>query len=121
MKGRMHFTKPLPSKYKRDTHTDIPYRLMGEIYEVGRLNGLRCYDIHTKFHEDYFGNSVVNMGDSEAHRQHGDLISLLTFFQNKESWLTDTARSRECVIIDVCNNCSLLRKMKIGLCDLHAL
>jgi hypothetical protein len=28
-------------------------------------------------------------GDSQTHRQHGDLISLLLFFQNKESRLIE--------------------------------
>jgi hypothetical protein len=40
------------------------HRLMGFIYEVRRWDKLR--------------------GDSQTHRQHGDHISLLLFFQNKE-------------------------------------
>jgi hypothetical protein len=39
--------------------------------------------IYIKFHKDWFRHSKVNAGeDSRAHRQHGDLLSLL--FQNKE-------------------------------------
>jgi hypothetical protein len=30
--------------------------LMGGIYELSRLNGLRWHDIHTKFHDDRFRN-----------------------------------------------------------------
>jgi hypothetical protein len=28
------------------------HKLMGGIYEVRRSDGLRCHDIHTKFHTD---------------------------------------------------------------------
>jgi hypothetical protein len=28
---------------------------------------------------------LMGRGDSQTHRQHGDLLSLLLFFQNKES------------------------------------
>jgi hypothetical protein len=31
--------------------------------------------------------SVEGVGDSQTHREHGDLISLLSFFKNKESRL----------------------------------
>jgi hypothetical protein len=43
-------------------------------------------DIHTKFHEDWFRHSKVNKG-GYTYRQEGDFISLLFFFQNKESRL----------------------------------
>jgi hypothetical protein len=46
--------------------------------------------VHTKFHKDWFGNSKVDRRDctdAKIHRQHSDLISLLLFFQNKESRL----------------------------------
>jgi hypothetical protein len=33
MKGGIHFTKPLPSNYRKDTHT---HKLIGGIYEVRR-------------------------------------------------------------------------------------
>jgi hypothetical protein len=59
------------------------HKVIGRIYEVRRRDGLRCHDIHTKFHKDSFSNSKVNRGDIEAHRQHGDRISLLSFFKNK--------------------------------------
>jgi hypothetical protein len=47
-------------------------RLMGGIYEVRRLNGLRCRDIYTKFHRDWFRHLEVAEG---IHRQHSDIIS----------------------------------------------
>jgi hypothetical protein len=56
------------------------HRLMGEIYEVCCWDGLRCHDIHTKFHKDWFSHSEVDRGDSQTHKQHGDIISLLLFF-----------------------------------------
>jgi hypothetical protein len=39
------------------------YRLMGGIYEIRRWDGLRCHDINTKFHKDWFTHSKVDMGD----------------------------------------------------------
>jgi hypothetical protein len=47
---------------------------MGGIYEVRRRDGLRCLDIRTKFHKEWFEHSEVK---GEGHRQHGDHISLL--------------------------------------------
>jgi hypothetical protein len=44
--------------------------------------------MYTKFHKDWFRHSKVDLGgDMQTPRQHGDLISLLSFFQNKESGL----------------------------------
>jgi hypothetical protein len=54
------FTEPLPSNDKRiqmETH-----RLMGGIYELRRWDGLRCRNIHTEFHKDWFKHSKVNSG-----------------------------------------------------------
>jgi hypothetical protein len=59
----------------RQTH-----RPMGGIYEVRRWDGLRYRDMHTKFHKDWFRHSNLDRGDTQAHRQHGDRISLLLFF-----------------------------------------
>jgi hypothetical protein len=78
-------TEPLPSN-DRGIHIQT-HRLMGDIYEVRRWDGLRCHDIHIKFHKDWFMHAKLNRGDTETYRQHGDLISLLSFFQNKESRL----------------------------------
>jgi hypothetical protein len=81
------FTESLPSNNSGiQTWTS---RLMGGIYEyeVCRLVGLRCYEIHTKFHKNWFSHSEVSTRDSQTHRQHGDNISVLLFFQNKESRL----------------------------------
>jgi hypothetical protein len=61
---------------------------MGGICEVRRWDGLRCHDMHTKFHEEWFRHSKVNWGG--IHREHGDRINLLIFFQNKESRLITT-------------------------------
>jgi hypothetical protein len=47
--------------------------------------GLRCHGTHTKFHIDWFRHSKVNRGTyMQTHRQQGDIISLLLFYQNKE-------------------------------------
>jgi hypothetical protein len=57
------FTEPLPSNEWRDTHTGS---LMGGIYEASGWDGLRCHDIHTKFHKAWFRHSKVKgeRGDS---------------------------------------------------------
>jgi hypothetical protein len=52
---------------------------MGGIYKVRRSDGLRCHDVHTKFHEDWFRYSEVDWG-RVIDREHGDRISLLLFF-----------------------------------------
>jgi hypothetical protein len=36
--------------------------------------------LHTKFHKDWSRRSKVNKGDTQTHRQHGDIISILVFF-----------------------------------------
>jgi hypothetical protein len=45
------------------------YRLMGGICEVCSWDGLRCHDVHTKFHKDWFRHSKVIRGDSQTHKQ----------------------------------------------------
>jgi hypothetical protein len=67
-----------------DAYTD---RLMEGIYEVRRSHGLRCHGVHTKFHKDWFRHSKFNKRDTQTQRQHGNRISLLFIFQNKESRL----------------------------------
>jgi hypothetical protein len=64
---------------------------MRGIYEVRCWDGLRCHNIHTKYHKAWFSHSKVDGGggDTQRHRQHCDRISLLSFFQNKESRLKD--------------------------------
>jgi hypothetical protein len=54
------YTEPLLSNDK-GLHIQT-HRQMGGIYEVRRLDGLRCHDIHTKFDKDWFRHSKVNMG-----------------------------------------------------------
>jgi hypothetical protein len=66
--------------------------LMAGTYEVRLSNGFRCHDIHTKFHKGWLRHSEVAGGagthtDLQIHRQQGYLISLLLYFQNKESSL----------------------------------
>jgi hypothetical protein len=43
-------------------------RLMGGIYEVRRLDGLRFHDIHAKFNKDWFRYSKVHRGDTQTYR-----------------------------------------------------
>jgi hypothetical protein len=81
------FTQPLPGNDRR-IHIET-HRLMGGIYEVRRWDGFSCHYIHTKFHNNWFSHSNVNKGDTQTYRrQHGHRISLLSFFQNKETRLT---------------------------------
>jgi hypothetical protein len=35
------------------------HRLLRGVYEIRRLDGLRCHDVDTKFHEDLFRHSKV--------------------------------------------------------------
>jgi hypothetical protein len=66
MKGGILFTEPLPSNDRRDTHTR---RLMGGIYEVPHSDGLRCHDIHTKFHENWLRLSKLIRVDPHTHKE----------------------------------------------------
>jgi hypothetical protein len=36
--------------------------------------------LYTKFHTDWFSHSNVDWGDTQTHRKHRSLISLLLFF-----------------------------------------
>jgi hypothetical protein len=78
--------EPLPSNVRGGMNIQT-HRLMGGIYDVRRWDELRCRDIHTKFHKDLFRHSKVDRGDTQIQRQHGDRISLLLLFRNKESRL----------------------------------
>jgi hypothetical protein len=63
------------------------HRLMGEIYEVRRWDGLRCNDTHTKFRKDDPGSQKLMEGYTHRHTQEEDRISLLLFFyQNKKKY-----------------------------------
>jgi hypothetical protein len=37
--------------------------------------------VYTNFHKYWFCHSKVDGGDTQTHRQHGDRVSLLLFFQ----------------------------------------
>jgi hypothetical protein len=74
-------TEPLPSN-DRGVHIQT-HVLMGGIPLLGRWDGLRCRDIRTKFHKDWFRHLKVNWG---THGQQRDLISYFIFF-NKWSRL----------------------------------
>jgi hypothetical protein len=65
----------------------------GSIYELRIWDGVRCYDIHTKFHKDWFWHSEINWeGDARTatqtqthtHRLEDDFISLLLFFKTRK-------------------------------------
>jgi hypothetical protein len=43
--------------------------------------------VQAKFHEDWFSHSKVDGGGGNTDAQHGDRMSLLSFFQNKKSKL----------------------------------
>jgi hypothetical protein len=57
------FTEPLPSN-DRGIHIQTDRR---DFFKLGRWDWLRCRDIHTKFHKDWFRHSKVNRGDTQAH------------------------------------------------------
>jgi hypothetical protein len=43
--------------------------LMGVIYELYHGDGLRCRDIHAKFHKNWFRHTKVVSGDTQTHRK----------------------------------------------------
>jgi hypothetical protein len=53
-------------------------------YAVEMSSGVVVY-IDTKFHKDWFRHPKVYRGNTLTYRQHGNLINLLLFFENKES------------------------------------
>jgi hypothetical protein len=62
------------------------HSLMGGIYEVRCLYGLRCHDIHTKFHKDLFSHSTVDEG-IRKHTERMVIAQACFYFLNKESML----------------------------------
>jgi hypothetical protein len=62
---------------------------------------LTCHHMHTKFHKDWFSHSEVNRGDSQTHREHGDCISLLSFF-SLHSFFLNRAGLLDHVAVRVC-------------------
>jgi hypothetical protein len=67
--------------------------------------------MHTEFHKDWFRHSKVDIRDSQTHRQHGDLMSQLLFFQNKENKLQSM---REYLFECISNWSTLNKRIKIG-------
>jgi hypothetical protein len=55
---------------------------MGGIYKLRRCDGLRSYDIYSKFYKGWLSRSKVESGDSQTHIYKPAFI-----FQNKESRL----------------------------------
>jgi hypothetical protein len=60
---------------------------MGGIYEVRRRDGLKCHNIHTKFHTDWFRHSKVDGGGGGFTDSMVLAVAYFLFFQNKESRL----------------------------------
>jgi hypothetical protein len=63
------FTEPLSSNDSR-IHIQT-HKLMGGIYEVSCWDGLRCNDVHTNFHKDWFSHSKINGG---IHRHTDSMV-----------------------------------------------
>jgi hypothetical protein len=88
------FTQPLPSNNKGI----YIYRLVWGIYEVGRLYGLGATIYIPRF-------IMIGLGFQqligEIHRQHGDLISLLSLFGKHKIRLIWSPRCL-CVCVCVC-------------------
>jgi hypothetical protein len=67
------------------------HTLIGEIYEVRRLDGLRRHGTDTKFNKVWLGHSkgdTDGFTDTQKFRPHGNLTSLLLIcIQNKGSRL----------------------------------
>jgi hypothetical protein len=57
--------EPLPSN-DREMHIQT-HRLMEGIFYLRRWDGLRCRDIRTKSHKDWFRRSKVNRGETQTH------------------------------------------------------
>jgi hypothetical protein len=61
-------------------------RLMGGIYEVRRLDGLRCHDIHTKYKDCFRHPKVNRKGEIYRHTDSTVIsLSLLAFFKIREA------------------------------------
>jgi hypothetical protein len=72
--NRYIFTEPLPNN-ERNIQT---HKIMGGIYVIRHWDGLMCHDIHTILIKIVSGiRKLIGGGNSQAHRQHGDRISLL--------------------------------------------
>jgi hypothetical protein len=47
--------------------------LMIGIYDVRHWEGLRCRDMHTNFHKDWFRHSKVNRGGTHRHTDNTEI------------------------------------------------
>jgi hypothetical protein len=65
-----------------DTHTDTHIWGGGKLWRAA-WDGLRRHDVYTRFHKDWFSHLKVNRVGIHRHRQHGDCISLTSFFFSK--------------------------------------
>jgi hypothetical protein len=72
------FTEPLPYTEWRDIHTDT--RIDGRDLWNTRLRWAQVPWYIYLFYKDWFRHSKFDGGDSQIHRQHGNLISLLSYF-----------------------------------------
>jgi tricorn protease-like protein len=70
------FTDPMIRNDRADTHTDTQ---SAGIYEVRSINGLRCRDIHTKFHKDWSRDLKYDGRDTLTNRKQDVSILLISF------------------------------------------
>jgi hypothetical protein len=78
MKRGLHFTEPLPSNDRRDTHTDLWEGFMKYAVDMGSCAMIYTYIINCV--KTASGIQKLTSGDSQAHRPDGDRVSLLSFF-----------------------------------------
>jgi hypothetical protein len=89
---------------------------MGGIYKYAAEMGSGAMIYITNFIKTGSGIQKLIGEDSQTHRRHGDRISLLSFFQNKESRLIKSIMKNE-------NNRNIFythNSIIIGLCELMA-
>jgi hypothetical protein len=77
--------KFLPSRCQATIgiYTIYRQRLMWGIYEIRRWDGLRCHELHIRFHKDWFRNSKIDTGEytdtQTAWKSHNPI--LIFFFK----------------------------------------
>jgi hypothetical protein len=104
------FTEPLPNNYIV-VHIQIR-RLVGGIYEVRRWDGLRCHDMHTKFHKNCLRHSkVIAEVTQKQHWYHISLLLVLNQGMKTKNWLILLSA---CLCVCMCIPLSLLGKSKLA-------